>query len=49
MRQACQDLRFLHKLVGILVGEVRMQHFQRSVALEVDMLTEIDRGLTPSS
>ena len=39
--QACQRLRFPQKLVCILLPEARVQDFEGSMLLEIDMLAQI--------
>ena len=47
MREACQRLRLLQKRLGIRLGEVHVQHFQRGVAPQRDMLAQVDFSEAP--
>src|SRR5258708_2450268 len=49
MREERQDLCFSYKLLGILVGELCAQNLHCPMAVEMDMLAQIDVGESSSS
>ncbi len=49
MAQSNQGLRFLQKDGLLLLGEHRVADFESCLALEVEVLPQVDRGLAPLS
>src|SRR6266536_5974200 len=49
VRETRQGLGLARKLLGILVGEPRVQELHGCMAVEVDVLSQVDLGETSSS